>query len=130
MLFSFVVFSQEQNNNYLNSNDTTVFVVVDKFPEFPGGMKGFYDFLKDIKYPDEAKRNDISGKVFVKFTIEKDGSVTNVEALKGIGSGCDEEAVRVIKKSPKWKPGYIKEKAVRISIVIPIVFKFHPTKEM
>jgi len=131
LLFLFMSGFSQQQKQYVSYNDTTVFVIVDKFPEYPGGVEGFYKFLKDnLKYPDEAKRNDINGKVFIKFTIEKDGCVGDVQTLKGIGGGCDEEAVRVIKEMPQWKPGYIKGKPVRISLVIPILFKFYPTKEM
>ena len=71
-----------------------------------GGMPAFYEYVgKKLKYPAQARRMGIEGKVFVEFVIERDGSITDVKAIKGIGAGCDEEAVRVLQSAPKWKPG-------------------------
>ena len=77
----------------------------------------------NIKYPEEAKEKGISGRVFIQFVIEKDGSVSNVKVMKGIGGGCDEEAVRVVKAMPKWKPGKQKGKPVRVNYILPVSFK-------
>ncbi len=75
-------------------------------PAYPGGDDARIAFLvQNIKYPEQAKKNGIQGKVFVTFVIETDGSITNVKVLRGIGGGCDEEAARVIKLMPKWNPG-------------------------
>ena len=78
---------------------------------------------KNVVYPEEAINKGIAGRVFVSFIVEKDGSVNEVEVMRGIGGGCDEEAVRVVKSMPKWKPGKMKGKPVRVSYMMPIIFK-------
>jgi periplasmic protein TonB len=83
-----------------------------------------YNFITDnIRYPIEAQRNYISGRVFVKFVVEKDGSIGDVEVKKSLGYGCDEEAVRVVKLMPKWNPGSQNGKLVRVYYNMPILFK-------
>lgn len=111
-----------------NSEKTTppgdvVFTVVEKMPEFPGGMSALMKFIGDhITYPKQAKQAGIQGKVFIRFIVEKDGSVSNVKVLRGIGGGCDEEAMRVVKMLPKWKAGEQNGQKVRVSFNIPIKF--------
>ena len=106
------------------STKDTVYQIAEEMPEFPGGVEALMDFVgKNVKYPEEAKEKEISGRVFVSFVIEKDGSVNEVKVMRGIGGGCDEEAVRVIKGMPKWKPGIQKGKPVRVSYMMPINFK-------
>ena len=78
---------------------------------------------ENVKYPQEAKDKNIAGRVFVNFVVEKDGSVDEVKVLRSIGGGCDEEAVRVVKSMPKWTPGKQKGEPVRVSYIIPFVFK-------
>jgi protein TonB len=93
-------------------------------PEFPGGDQAMMDFVaKNVQYPQEARDKEISGRVLVGFIVEKDGSIGDVKVVKGIGGGCDEEAVRVVKAMPKWKPGKDKGKPVRVSYVMPFTFK-------
>ncbi|MBE0653758.1 MAG: energy transducer TonB [Bacteroidales bacterium] len=100
-----------------------IFLVVENMPEFPGGEAAMYKFIGDhIEYPRMAKESGISGRVFVTFVVEKDGSVTDVQILRGIGGGCDEEAVRVIKAMPKWNPGKQRGKPVRVQYRMPIKF--------
>ena len=106
------------------SKEDTVYQIVEQMPQFPGGEAALIDFVgKNIEYPQEAKDKNISGRVFVGFVVEKDGSVSNVEVVRGIGGGCDEEAVRVIKGMPKWEPGKQKGKPVRVNYMMPINFK-------
>ena len=106
------------------ANNDTIYQTVEQMPQFPGGEAALIDFVgKNIQYPQEAKEKNISGRVFVGFVIEKDGSVSNVEVVRGIGGGCDEEAVRVIKGMPKWEPGKQKGKPVRVNYMMPINFK-------
>ena len=82
------------------------------------------DFVaKNVQYPQEARDKEISGRVLVSFIVEKDGSIADVKVVKGIGGGCDEEAVRVVKAMPKWKPGKDKGKPVRVSYMMPFTFK-------
>ncbi len=101
-----------------------IFTSVEQSPEFPGGQTEMYRFINsNIKYPANAQRNSIAGRVFVKFVIEKDGSIGAVEVMKGIGFGCDEEAVRVIKSMPKWNPGRQNGKSVRVYYNIPVYYK-------
>jgi len=87
------------------------------------GIKEYYRFIsKNIKYPNQARRMGIKGKVFVQFIVNKEGEVTNVKTMKGIGGGCDEEAERVIALSPKWKPGKQGARRVSVRMVMPVYF--------
>jgi protein TonB len=99
------------------------FDVVETMPQYPGGIEGFYKHIsRELDYPHQAKRNGISGRVYVQFIIDEEGKLTEVKAIKGIGFGCDEEAVRVIKNAPKWKPGKQRGRPVKVRMVLPIVF--------
>lgn len=105
-------------------------LVPEKVAETEGGMETFYKYVKKkIKYPTNAKRMGIEGKVFVQFIVEKDGSLTEIEIVKGIHPDCDKEAKRVIelfmtdKKAPKWIPAEQRYKKVRQRMVIPIHFR-------
>jgi protein TonB len=101
-----------------------VYQIVEEMPQYPGGEDALMDYVsKNVVYPSEAQEKGISGRVFVGFIVEKDGSVSNVKVLRGIGGGCDEEAVRVISGLPKWKPGKQDGKPVRVSYQMPINFK-------
>jgi len=100
-----------------------IFTIVEKMPEFPGGLKALFGYLKKkLKYPAMAKDAGIKGKVYVTFIVDKDGSITNVEVLRGIGGGCDEEAIKVVKEMPKWEPGRQRNKPVRVQYNLPISF--------
>jgi protein TonB len=102
------------------------FLVVENPPLPEGGYEAFGKYLqKNLKYPEQARRMNVEGKVFVQFVIDKDGSPTEITVLKGIGSGCDEEAVRVIKNMPKWTPGKQRGKPVRVRMSLPVVFKLN-----
>ncbi len=101
-----------------------IFTIVEDQPEPEGGMAAFYQYIsKNLKYPNQARRMNIEGKVFVQFVINKDGSISDVQAVKGIGAGCDEEAVRVIQGAPKWKPGKQRGRPVKVRMILPITFK-------
>jgi TonB family protein len=108
-------------------NDKTkkeIFTAVEQNPEFIGGQAKMYQFLgENIKYPQAAQRANVSGRVFVKFIVEDDGSIGDVEVIKGIGFGCDEEAIRVVKSMPRWKPGVQNGKNVRVYYNMPIVYR-------
>ena len=104
--------------------EDTVYQIVEQMPQYTGGEEAMMKYVSEnIKYPQAAKDKNIAGRVFVSFVVEKDGSIGEVKVLRGIGGGCDEEAVRVIKGMPKWKPGIQKGKPVRVSYQIPIYFK-------
>jgi protein TonB len=112
------------------SIDDEVFVVVEEQAEFPGGLDSMYAYIhKNLKYPELAKEKGIEGRVFVSFIIEKDGSISNVKILRGIGGGCDEAAVEMIKNMPKWKPGTQRGKPVRVQFNLPIKFELEKDKE-
>ena len=99
------------------------FTIVEESAEYQDGMYGFYmDVKKHLRYPKEAKKLGVEGKVFVEFVIQKDGSVTDIKIVKGIGAGCDKEVLRVIKLCDKWKSGRQRGKPVKQKIVLPIVF--------
>lgn len=101
-----------------------IFSIVEENAEPRGGMSAFYQYVStQIKYPAQARRMRVEGRVFVEFVIGKDGKITDVVAVKGIGAGCDEEAVRIIQNSPPWKPGKQRGKPVRQRMVLPIIFK-------
>ena len=101
-----------------------VLKVVEQMPEFPGGAAKMMEYIsKNIVYPTYAFDNGIQGRVFVSFVVERDGSISNVKAKRGIGGGCDEEAVRVIQSMPKWNPARQRGETVRCSYTIPIIFK-------
>jgi len=106
-----------------NTDKVYDFVSIEKQPEFPGGIAKFYKYLgSSIKYPKIAQENNVQGKVFLSFVVEKDGSLTDVQITRGLGSGTDEEAMRVIKESPKWNPGIQNGLAVRVKYNINVNF--------
>jgi len=92
-------------------------------PTPQGGYEGFYKYLaKNIKYPRQAIQLNVQGKVFLSFIVEKDGTLTDITLIRGIGAGCNEEAIRVLKECPAWNPGKQRYKPVRVKMVIPITF--------
>ena len=114
--------TQEERSALADADE--VFMVVEDQPTPEGGMGAFYEYIaENMKYPTEARQKGIEGKVFVQFVVDKDGSLTDVKALKGIGGGCDEEAVRVIEEAPVWNPGQQRGKSVRVRMVMPITFR-------
>ena len=101
-----------------------IFQIVEEMPSYPGGEGKLMEYVaKNIKYPQMARESGIQGRVFVNFVVEPDGSVSNVKVLRSLGGGCDEEAMRVVKSMPKWKPGKQRGKAVRVSYILPVNFK-------
>ena len=101
-----------------------IFTIVEEPASPKGGMPAFYKYVGEkVKYPAQARRMGIEGKVFVEFVIGKDGSISEVRAVKGIGAGCDEEAVRIVQSAPSWTPGKQRGKAVKQRMVLPITFK-------
>lgn len=99
------------------------FVSMETPPTYPGGMDKFYAYIgENLKYPEEAKKSEIQGKVFLSFTVEKDGTVNDVKVDRRLGYGTDEEAVRVLKASKKWNPGLLNGKPVRVKYNMPIQF--------
>lgn len=106
-----------------DGDQNELFTVVENMPKFPGGEEARAKyFAENIKYPEAARKAGVQGTCYVTFVIEEDGSTSNVKVLRGIGGGCDEEAVRVIQSSPKWEPGTQRGKAVRVQFNMPVKF--------
>ncbi len=125
-----ISFSLGQNPSIINGNDTPAqenkvydFISLEQQPSFPGGMDKFYAYLsRTVKYPAEAQKLNKQGNVFLSFVVEKDGTLTDIKVERGVGFGLDEEAIRVLKASPKWIPGIQKGKKVRVKYNIPLKF--------
>ncbi len=100
-----------------------IFQVVEQTAMFPGGYAALTQYLRDnIKYPQQAKETGTQGKVFLTFVVEKDGSITDIKILRDIGSGCGEEAIRVVRSMPKWTPAKQRGKTVRQQFNLPVSF--------
>ena len=107
----------------VSQKNDQIFDVVEQMPEYPGGMQALFEFLKEnIKYPEDAQKQKVEGRVLAKFVVETDGSISNIEVVKHAFPSLDAEAVRVIQAMPKWSPGKQKGQAVRVKFVVPINF--------
>lgn len=105
-------------------------LLVEQMPEFPGGQKAMFAYIgKELKYPEEAIDNGIEGTVVISFVVERDGSIGEAKVLRGLGGGCSEEALRVVKSMPLWKPGMQGGKVVRTSYNLPIRFKLQDKRQ-
>ena len=110
---------------YPDEPEDIIFYSVDEMPEFPGGTQAMYDYLgENLKYPEIAQEDGIQGRVVCQFTVEKDGSLSDIEVVRSAGdASLDKEAVRVIKSMPKWKPGKQRNQLVRVKFTVPVNFK-------
>jgi TonB family protein len=116
---SIVAFSQTGSHN----QDTLIYTAVDEMPGYPGGDEARIRFIQShIVYPEAAKKAGIQGNVYATFVVEKDGSLTNIRILKGISGGCNEEVIRIVKAMPKWSPGKLHGKPVRVQFNLPVKF--------
>ena len=108
----------------VSQSKQNVYDVVEQMPEFPGGMPAMIEFLQtNLKYPSDAKKQNVGGRVLVMFVVETDGTISNVRVAKNVFPSLDAEAVRVVKAMPKWNPGKEKGKPVRVNFSLPIVYK-------
>ncbi len=99
---------------------------VDRYPGFPGGNDALHEFLgNNLDYPEDARRIGIEGKVYVTFVVDELGNVVNVKVPRPIGGGCDEEAIRVVEMMPRWEPGLLKGKPVKVTYQLPIIFRLN-----
>ena len=115
--------AQTTTEEVRKSNQEEAFATPETMPEFPGGSDSLAHFIrKHLVYPREAMDYGIEGKVYISFIVNTDGTVSDIKIKKGIGGGCDEEALRVIKLMPKWKPGSLNGKPVMVSFILPISF--------
>lgn len=104
--------------------EITDITTVDVDPEYPEGIEAMYKYLAEsIRYPEQAKKDGVQGRIIVCFVVEADGSITGAEVMRGIGGGCDEEALRVVQAMPRWKPATQDGKPVRVKYNLPIYFK-------
>ncbi len=126
LVFAFIILvASAVSVNVIADNETEkIFVKVDQLPAYPGGTDAMIAFLSsNIKYPSIAVENHIEGRVVVQFVVEKDGEITNVKVVKSVDPSLDKEAIRVISMMPKWRPGMQGEKAVRVTLTMPVSFK-------
>ncbi len=109
----------------LKKDSLGIYPIVQHKPSYPYGEKALKEYLRsDLIYPQDARRDSFMGTVKVRMIVRNDGSITDVKVIKGIGRGCDEEAIRLIKSMPKWKPAMNDGKAVSVYYIIPIAFSF------
>jgi protein TonB len=110
-------------NAKITEDNDKVFVFVEQMPEFPGGLKEMMKFLvQNIKYPALAQEIGVEGIVFLNFDVDRIGNIANIKIIRSVGSGCDEEAIRVVKIMPRWNPGKQAGKAVKVNFTLPIKF--------
>ncbi|GAB3775037.1 hypothetical protein GCM10028818_18590 [Spirosoma horti] len=103
--------------------DPSVYTIVEKQPQFPGGMTALDKYMKtNVNYPSAAEQAGVKGKVYVSFIVEPDGNRTDITVLEGLGYGCDEEAIRVIRTMPLWEPGGQSGHPLRVKYKLPILF--------
>ena len=101
------------------------FLTAEIMPEFLGGQEALQRYMqKNLRYPSLALRNNIEGRVYISFTVQADGSIADVQVLKGLGFGTDEEAARVVKNMPPWKPGMQNKHSVSVRYTMPITFRY------
>ena len=118
LLFSFMTSTAQTKKNDM------VFDVVEVMPQFPGGQIAMLQYLmKNIKYPEQAMKEGIQGRVTVSFIVEKDGSISDVKPVLSVHPLLNKEAVRVVKSMPKWSPGKHNGKPVRVRFNLPVMFK-------
>ena len=122
LMFFFTAVSAQEKKEYKPTAEG-VFYEVEVMPEFPGGFTALQEFLvKNIQYPEQAKKEGITGKVFVQFIIDESGKVTDPKVLKSVNPLLDAEAVRVIGAMPDWTPGTVKGEKVKVAFTLPIMF--------
>jgi TonB family protein len=115
---------QTKRINSLTASEDQVFTIVEETAEPINGIEEFYKYVgANLKYPEEARQKGIEGRVFIEFIVNEDGSISNAHTIRGLSSGCDEEAIRVIANAAPWKPGKQSGKAIKQRMVIPIIFK-------
>ncbi|MDJ1503134.1 energy transducer TonB [Xanthocytophaga agilis] len=114
---------QTKENSFNTTPSSGPLLEVDQIPEFPGGISKLGEFLQNnLRYPKAARKANITGKVFASFVVDAKGRIKDISIAKGLGYGCDEEVIRVIRLMPKWKPGIKDNKAVPVRFSLPISF--------
>lgn len=120
LLFSFTTSTAQTKKNKM------VYDVVEVMPQYPGGQIAMMKYImENMKYPEQAMKEGIQGRVTVRFIVEKDGSISNVSPIHPVHPLLDKEAIRVVKSMPKWSPGKQHGKPVRVQLIVPIMFKLN-----
>ena len=120
LLFSFTTSTAQTKKNDM------LFSVVEVMPQYPGGQIAMMKYImENMKYPEQAMKKGIQGRVAVRFIVEKDGSISDVKPIHSVHTLLDKEAVRVVKSMPKWSPGKQNGKPVRVQLIVPIMFKLN-----
>lgn len=120
LLFSFMTSTAQTKKNDM------LFSVVEVMPQYPGGQIAMMKYImENMKYPEQAMKKGIQGRVAVSFIVEKDGSISNVRPILSVHPLLNKEAVRVVKSMPKWSPGKQNGKPVRVRFVVPVMFKLN-----
>lgn len=120
LLFSFTTSTAQTKKNDM------LFSVVEVMPQYPGGQIAMMKYImENMKYPEQAMKKGIQGRVTVRFIVEKDGSISDVKPIHSVHTLLDKEAVRVVKSMPKWSPGKQNGKPVRVQLIVPIMFKLN-----
>lgn len=136
LIFSTPVLSQEEKHLDIKNmeeepmpkvqQEEEIHRLVEQNPEYPGGNAEFYKYImQNLRYPQECIENNIQGKVYVSFVVEKDGRITSIMIERGIHAQLDQEARRLVSKMPNWSPGKIKDQVVRTKMIVPVSFKLN-----
>ena len=124
LMVTFGFLTANGQKTVVSQKNEKVYDMVEQMPEFPGGMPALIEFLKsNIKYPKDAEKQKVEGKVLVLFIVETDGSVTDIKVAKKVFPSLDAEALRVVQAMPKWTPGKIKGRPVKVKYTLPIMFR-------
>lgn len=116
--------SAHAQKTVVSQTNQKVFDTVEQMPEYPGGMQAMIEFLQtNMKYPEDAAKQKVEGRVMVQFIVETDGSISDVHVAKQVFPSLDAEAIRVVKAMPNWTPGKEKGRVVRVKYLLPIVFR-------
>ncbi len=127
ILFCYNLNAQVTDSLPIQKDSTTS---IEKMPEYPGGVKALYEyFYTETRYPEEALKKGIEGTVYVKFVVDQEGFVINPVVMRGVGGGCDEEALRVVASMPQWIPGSINGENVSVWYTVPIKFNLISEKQ-
>lgn len=118
--------NQSNNNNLIKDDGIEITTAVEKQPEFPGGLEALIKYLDDnVRYPDEALKDAIEGKVIVRFDVNKDGSISDIAIVRSLQPLLDAEAIRVINAMPQWNPGTQRGKPIKVGFTLPVNFSLN-----
>ena len=124
LLAVFCLSTVNAQKTVVSKKNQKVYDVVEQMPEYPGGMVAFMDYLiQNMKYPEDAEKQKVEGRVIANFVVETDGSISNVNVVKQVFPSLDAEAIRVLQAMPKWTPGKQNGKPVRVKYTVPVTFK-------